>query len=128
MIALAPPRTFAPQADPARVLSKAVTRAADRLEISHALLARVLGVSPPTITRLYQGSYLLDERRKEWEFAVLWVRAFRALDALVGTDAAARQWLRSDNQGLEGRPIDLIAQAEGLVRVVHYLDASSGRV
>ncbi len=128
MMALASPHAHAAQADPARVLSKAVTRAADRLEVSHALLGRVLGVSAPTITRLYNGSYRLDERRKEWELAVLFVRVFRSLDSIVGTEAAARQWLRTENQGLAGRPIDLIAQAEGLVRVVHYLDASRGLV
>ncbi len=128
MMALAFPHAHAAQPDPARVLSKAVTRAADRLEVSHALLARVLGVSAPTITRLYNGSYRLDERRKEWELAVLFVRVFRSLDSIVGTEGAARQWLRSENQGLAGRPIDLIAQAEGLVRVVHYLDASRGLV
>ncbi len=128
MTALASPHPYAAQPDPARVLSKALTRAADQLEVSHALLARVLGVSAPTITRLYNGSYLLDERRKEWEFARLFVRVFRSLDSIVGTQSAARQWLRSENLGLGGRPIDLIAQTEGLVRVVHYLDASRGLV
>ncbi len=39
-------------AEASTVLGKAVIRAADRLAISHALLARILGVSPPTITRL----------------------------------------------------------------------------
>ncbi|MEY4712055.1 MAG: hypothetical protein RIS88_1505 [Pseudomonadota bacterium] len=127
MMALASPHTGA-QPDPSQVLSRAVTRAADRLEVSHALLARVLGVSAPTVTRLYHGSYLLEERRKEWELAVLFVRVFRSLDAIVGDEATARRWLRSDNQGLNARPIDLIAHTEGLVRVVHYLDASRGLV
>src|SRR5450830_114353 len=54
--------------------SKAVARAAERLDISKSLLAKVLGVSPPTITRLYSGNYLLDQGRKEWEFALLFVR------------------------------------------------------
>ena len=38
--------------DPSIVLSKAVARAAERLNISRALLAKILGVSAPTITRL----------------------------------------------------------------------------
>lgn len=128
MMALASPHPYAPRPDPASVLSRAVTRAADRLELSHALLARSLGVSAPTITRLYQGTYLLDQRRKEWELALLFVRVFRSLDSIVGDESTARRWLRSDNPGLNGRPIDLIAQTEGLVRVVHYLDASRGLV
>jgi uncharacterized protein (DUF2384 family) len=110
------------------VLTKAVARAAERLDISRALLAKVLGLSPPTVTRLYKGEYQLNEHRKEWEFALLFVRVFRSLDSIVGDERTARRWLNSDNSGLNGRPIDLIRQTEGLVRVVHYLDASRGLV
>ena len=110
--------------DPSSVLTKAVARAAERLDISRALLAKILGVSPPTVTRLYSGEYKLDERRKEWEFALLFVRVFRSLDSIVGNEQTARKWLNSENRGLNGRPVDLIRQTEGLVRVVHYLDAS----
>ena len=114
--------------EPAAVLSKAVARAAERLGISRAQLARSLGVSASSVTRLYQGSYQLDPERKEWDLALLLVRAFRSLDSLVGDEATARQWLRSENTALNGSPIDLIAHAEGLVRVVQYLDAARGRV
>ena len=118
----------ATQPDPSTVLSKAVTRAAERLDISRASLGRILGVSPPTVTRLYSGAYKLDPRRKEWELGLLFVRVFRSLDSIVGSEQAARQWLHSDNRALNGRPVELIRQAEGLVRVVHYLDASRGLV
>ena len=114
--------------EPAAVLSKAVARAAERLGVSRAQLSRTLGVSASSVTRLYQGSYRLDPERKEWELALLFVRAFRSLDSLVGDEATARQWMRSDNVALAGSPIDLIAHAEGLVRVVQYLDAARGRV
>ena len=121
-------RNLAPKPDSSSVLTKAVARAAERLDISRALLAKVLGVSPPTVTRLYNGEYKLDERRKEWEFALLFVRVYRSLDSIVGNEQTARQWLNSQNRGLNGRPVDLIRQTEGLVRVVHYLDASRGLV
>ena len=49
------------------VLTKAVLRAAEKLDISQAMLAKVLGVSPLTISSLYSGAYMLDECRKEWE-------------------------------------------------------------
>ena len=114
--------------DPAAVLTKAVARAAERLDISRASLAKVLGVSAPTVTRLYSGEYQLDQRRKEWELALLFVRVFRSLDSLVGNEQTARQWLKSENLGLNARPVDLIRQTEGLVRVVHYLDASRGLI
>lgn len=115
-------------ADAAAVLSKAVTRAADRLNISRSLLAKVLGLSPSTVTRLYSGDYKLEQSRKEWEFALLFVRVFRSLDSIVGEETTARKWLNSENRGLNGRPIELIRNTEGLVRVVHYLDASRGLV
>ena len=106
------------------VLTKAVARAAAQLGLSKSLLARVLGLSPATITRIYSGDYLLDASRKEWEFGLLLVRLFRALDSIVADEASARTWLASQNSGLNGRPLELITQTEGLVRVVHYLDAS----
>ena len=112
----------------AAVLSKAVARAAERLDVSKSLLAKVLGVSPPTITRLYSGNYLLDQGRKEWDFALLFVRVFRSLDSIVGDEATARKWLSSENRGLNARPIELIRNTEGLVRVVQYLDASRALV
>jgi uncharacterized protein (DUF2384 family) len=110
------------------VLGKAVTRAAERLDISKSLLAKVLGVSPPTVTRLYTGQYQLDQKRKEWDFALLFVRVFRSLDSIVGDESTARKWLTSENKGLNAKPIELIHSTEGLVRVVQYLDASRGLV
>ena len=122
------PLKTAKTANAAAVLSTAVARAAERLNVSRSLLAKILGVSPATITRLYAGSYQLEPHRKEWEFGLLFVRLFRSLDSIVGEESTARKWLNSDNRGLNGRPIELISNTEGLVRVVHYLDASRGLV
>jgi uncharacterized protein (DUF2384 family) len=75
------------------------------------------------------GTYTLDAQKKEWELGGLFVRLFRSLDALIGSnDTAARGWLNGQNQGLVGRPIDLIRSTEGLVRVVQYLDSARGRI
>lgn len=116
------------QSDTQAELTKAVRRAAERLQISKALLASILAVSPATITRLYSGEYILDQKRKEWDFALLFVRAFRSLDSIVNNDETARVWLNNQNLALNARPIDLIKQTEGLVRVVQYLDTSRGIV
>lgn len=111
------------------VLSQAVLRAADLLGISQATMARILGISPATASRLYHGSYLLSRsREKEWDFAVLFVRVFRSLDAIVGPGENARRWLHSHNKALNARPIDLLTKTEGIVRVLAYLDAYRGRV
>src|SRR5579872_1828952 len=119
----------APHPEPRRVLSGAVTRAALLLEVNQVDLAQILGVSPATVSRLAHGAYLLDEGKKEWELGALFVRVFRSIDALVGgNDVAARTWLNGANQGLQGRPVEMIRSTEGLVRVVQYLDAARGRI
>jgi hypothetical protein len=75
------------------------------------------------------GTYTLDDQKKEWELGALFVRLFRSLDAVIGSnDSAARAWLNGHNSGLTGRPIELIRSTEGLVRVVQYLDAARGRL
>jgi hypothetical protein len=113
-----------PAAEPAAVLTKAVLRATDLLDLSSAVLARILGVSEASISRLVSGSRQVDPESKEGELALLLVRVYRSLDALVGTDASQRKaWMESHNRGLNGRPIELIRRAEGLAAVVSYLDA-----
>lgn len=115
-------------ADPAATLSKAVVRAAALLGLNQAALAEVLGVSGATASRLVGGTYrVAPTRKREWEFALLFVRMYRSLAALVGNDEDARTWLRHENLALGARPVDLIRGAEGLVRVLHYLDASRSR-
>jgi hypothetical protein len=106
------------------VLTKAVLRAAELLELPSNVLARILGVSEASISRLVGGSRTIDPASKEGELALLLVRVYRSLDALVGTDAAQRKaWLHSPNRALNGRPVELLQRADGLVSVVAYLDA-----
>jgi transcriptional regulator with XRE-family HTH domain len=115
--------------EPRRVLTGAVLRASGLLEITQAHLAQILGLSPSTVSRMANGIYTLDTRKKEWELGALFVRLFRSLDAVIGSnDAAARSWLNGQNLALLGRPIELIRSTEGLVRVVQYLDAARGRI
>jgi hypothetical protein len=114
----------AAQPKPDLVLTKAVLRAAELLELSSASLARVLGVSEASVSRLVSGARAIDPHSKEGELALLLVRVYRSLDALVGTDASQRKaWLHGGNRALNGRPADLIQRADGLVAVVNYLDA-----
>src|SRR5688572_5068251 len=117
-----------PQPDQRKVLTKAVVRAARALELSQAKVAAALGVSEPTVSRMFAEKYFLDPQRKEWELAALFVRVFRSLDSIVASDDKARAWLASENRALGARPIDLLPRAEGLIRVLHYLDAARGRI
>ncbi len=106
------------------VLSKAALNASQRLDISSAVLARVLGLSAPTITRMRQGSFVLERNDKAFELAALFVRLYRSLDAIVGgDDRVAAQWLRSQNAALQDKPVNLIQKVTGLLDVLQYLDA-----
>jgi transcriptional regulator with XRE-family HTH domain len=120
-----------PSAAPAAAptLAKAVIRAAGILGLSQTALAEVLGISKATASRLAAGTYRLDPgRKKEWELALLFVRMFRSLDAVVGHGEQARAWLRGPNLALGRPPLEAIGSAEGLVRVVQYLDAVRGKI
>ncbi|MEK6749545.1 MAG: MbcA/ParS/Xre antitoxin family protein [Pseudomonadota bacterium] len=118
-----------PHNDREAVLSKALIAAADIMGLSQALVAKALGISESSVSRLRDGRYVLSEARKEWELARLLVRIYRSLDAMMaGDEEALRAWLRNDNTALRGAPIDLIASVEGLTRTVNYVDAYRARV
>jgi hypothetical protein len=118
----------APRPDPAAVLAKAILTAAANLGLRNRHLASILGASEASISRLQHGR-LLDPSSKEGELALLFLRAYRGLDALVGgDDAKAQMWLRAPNDHLGGVPAERIQSVEGLVDVVQYLDAMRGRL
>jgi transcriptional regulator with XRE-family HTH domain len=122
------PRTR-PTTDAAAVLSRATVRAARFLAVAQADLAEVIGVSAATLSRLANGQKHLEPGSKPWQLAALFVRLFRSLDAIVGSDdVAARAWLRSENHALGGVPLRLMRDPAGLVRTVDYLDAARARI
>ncbi|HHN74091.1 MAG TPA: DUF2384 domain-containing protein [Acidobacteria bacterium] len=111
----------------AAVLSRALLRAARALDLPGRALARVIGISEASVSRLARGRRI-DPASKEGELALLFLRLFRSLDTLTGGDAtAARAWLHADNHHLGGVPAKLIESVTGLIDVVEYLDAMRGR-
>lgn len=115
-----------PQAAP--VLAKAALAAARRLELRNKHLAEVIGTSEAFVSRLKSGRGL-DPQRTEGQLALLFLRLYRSLDALVGgDDAKARAWLHAPNDQVSGIPAERIRTVEGLVDVVQYLDAMRGRL
>ena len=114
----------APSFDRAPVLTKATLRAASQLGLTNKLLARVIGVSEATVSRMQSGDYLLQPGQKSFELAVLFVRLYRSLDAIVGgDDAVAGAWLKNRNTALSAPPLALIQTVPGLMNVIQYVDA-----
>ncbi|MGH7678356.1 MAG: MbcA/ParS/Xre antitoxin family protein [Gemmatimonadaceae bacterium] len=115
-----------PDAGP--VLARAALSAAERLGLRNRHLAMVIGTSEASVSRLQHGRGL-EPDSKEGELALLFLRVYRSLDALVGgDDAKAREWLHAPNDHLGGVPAERIRTVEGLVDVVQYLDAMRGRL
>ena len=112
------------RAPEAAVITKAAVNAADRLGLNARTLSAVLGVSEATVSRMKRQDYLLERGSKSFELAVLLVRLFRSLDAIVGGDETiARQWLRNANTALGATPLEKIVSISGLTDVLAYLDA-----
>ena len=102
------------------VVTRAALRAAGLLGLSNKVLARIIGIPEASVSRMGTGAYTLDPGDK----AVLFVRFYRALDAIVhGDDAVARAWVASPNAALGGTPLGQIQTLPGLVHAVAYLDA-----
>lgn len=109
--------------DAGALLAKATARATELLGLSGAALSRTIGLSEPTVSRLLKGDRSLSPASKEGELALLLVRVFRSLDALVGTDDTKRlTWMSTYNKALGGIPLQLVQTATGLVATLNYLD------
>jgi transcriptional regulator with XRE-family HTH domain len=110
--------------DAAVVLTTAALRAATQLGLTNRVLAAVIGLSEATVSRMRAGEYVLQPGYKPFELAVLFVRLYRSLDAIVGgDDAVAGSWLRNRNTLLDAEPLALIQTVPGLMNVIQYLDA-----
>jgi hypothetical protein len=106
----------------AAIVVKALVWAAERLDVPGKFLSRVVGLSEATISRMRKGDYVLDG--KPLELAVMFIRLYRSLDALVGgDDSVARAWLKNKNPALKDSPRQLIQTVSGLTDVLQYLDA-----
>jgi uncharacterized protein (DUF2384 family) len=111
------------------VLSKAVARAAELWKLTNETLGDIIGVSASTASRLRAGAWKLEPGTKQFELAQFFVRFFRSLDSLTGSDEeAATSWLDRKNSDLDGRPIELIRTIKGLTEVANYVDDFRARV
>ena len=106
-----------------QVLSDATRRAAAELGLTQAALADIVGRHR---SRLRDG---IDPNGKSGELALLFVRVYRGLFALLGGDRdAMRRWVRANNRGTGGVPAEQMTSVDGLVRVLGYVDGMRGKL
>lgn len=110
------------------VLCKALHNTQKAFGLSNEELGRVIGKDRTTVGRIYDKGQL-SPRSKEGELALLLVRVYRSLFALLGGSTSQMQhWLNTANHHLGGKPREMLASVQGLVNLVTYLDAMRGRV
>lgn len=128
--ALALNKILAISSEKERVLSKALINMASHLDLSGKDLSEIIGISESSATRLHQGKKLISPNTKEGELALLLLRIYRSLNALVGNHHdKARAWLQSKNTYFNHKkPIDEMKHVQGLVLVLNYLDAMRGKL
>lgn len=115
--------------DDEQVLTVAVARAADLWRLTNETLGRIIGVSGPTASRIRSGQKRLLRDTKPFELGQYFIRLFRSLDALTGSDdESAISWLTTENTDLGGRPIDRIKTVKGLAEVSNYVDDFRAKV
>lgn len=114
---------------PEKVLSKALINVALNLGLSQRELSEIVGVSKSEMSRLFNGKIYLSPVTKEGECALMLVRIYRSLNALLGEDERqCQEWFQSYNMHLQNKPKELCKRIAGLTEIVVYLDAMRGMV
>jgi hypothetical protein len=110
-------------ADLSMTLSKAFLNAGKALGLSQDELGQIVGRDRTTFRR---G---LDPESKPGELALLLIRIYRGLYALVGGhDEGMKHWMHTLNRHTGGIPSEQVKTVAGLVHIVEYLDAMRGKV
>lgn len=114
---------YVPEVDSGTVLTKALLNAGRAMGLSQAHIGEVIGKDRTSLRRK------LNPESKSGELALLLIRVYRALYALMGGNAEdMRHWLHTENRHTAGVPAEQIKQLQGLIRVLEYLDAMRGRI
>ena len=109
-----------------KVVAKALIRTKDELSLSSETVGQIIGTDASTISRIGKNQDM--KANKSLEAALLLIRVYRSLYALMGgSKAAMAHWLNTENIDFkEQRPVDCMKNWVGLVEVVQYLDAMRG--
>lgn len=109
---------------PSKVLGTATLRVAERIGLSRAELAEVVGRDRSSISR--NG---IDPDSKAGELATWLIRCYRSLAVMVDDDEASiRHWMETPNHHVGGVPRERLKSVGGLIGVGEYLDAIRAKV
>lgn len=111
------------------VLTKALSNLSKFYSLSGKDLSQIIGISEPSASRLSQGKKFISPHTKEGEIALLLLRIYRSLNAMVGNNhEKAKLWLSSQNKYFKNKPIEEMKTIPGLIAVLSYLDAMRGKL
>jgi len=111
------------QPEKSAVLGRSLLAAAEELGVSKSDIGSIIGRNRTTIDR--NG---IDPNTKAGELALMFIRIYRSLFALMGGDKDnMRHFLHTNNLGTHGVPAEQIHHIQGMVAVCTYLDAMRGR-
>ena len=111
------------------ILTKAVSNLAKFYSLTGKDLSKIIGISESSASRISQGTKLISPHTKEGEMALLLLRIYRSLNAMVGNNhEKAKLWLNSQNKYFRNTPIEEMKTIPGLIGVLNYLDAMRGKL
>jgi hypothetical protein len=109
----------------AALLTKAALDCARKLALGPHETAAAIGVPAGALTAMKKGERAVDGVNGEAECADALVRVVKRLNALLGADESRwRAWMRREVDALDGKPLDLVVQRHGVLKVAAYLDAA----
>ena len=112
------------QASASETLTKAFLNAGRALGLTRDDLGEVIGRDRTVFSR--RG---VDPTGKTGELALLLIRVYRSLYALVGgQEGDLKHWMHTENRHTRGVPAEQVKSVAGLIHVVEYLDAIRGKV
>lgn len=115
------------EVDAGAVVIKAFQGAYKELGVSRDDASKIVGVDSSTLNRNKNRGF--DPVSKTGELCLQFIRAYRSLFAIAGGDHKFMQhWLRTYNEALSDKPLELMFSIRGLIQVNEYLDAMRGKV
>lgn len=109
--------------DAARVVTKAIVKTAKDIGLSGTNLAKILGLSESSISRLKSGSCLILRDTKAYEISLIFLRIYRGVSEILSGDMRSiSAWFRNQNNKLGAVPIEKMFDLLGLISVLNYVE------